>query len=170
MSIDTVNIILVATVVLLATSLSVFVHRTLTHLQGEVRRYRFLHESVLDEAREWEKKALTYSTEARELRFELDESENELDELKGDKFKPVREGEQSAHDFDITLMPDDDVWNLVRQCEDLMPLWELKMPGIATQLPHRRYSEFAQFVGNLCDEHRNREGVERAIDTMACSL
>jgi hypothetical protein len=155
MSIDTVNILLVIALLVLAVGLVVISHRMNTELRDEKRQYKHLYESVRDEANEWENRALAYSVELTEYANKLHAAPHS-DAPPSHDVQPI-DAEQ------IIANSDDPVWDLVEQCRDLMPLWELKRPEIAKCQPHHRYAEFATFIANLCDKHRNREGVAEAI-------
>lgn len=158
MSIDTVNVLLVITLLILAVGLVVISHRINTELRNEKRQYKHMYESVRDEANEWENRALAYSVELTEYANKL-HAVPPSDAPRSHNVQPI-DTEQ------IIANSDDPVWPLVEKCRDLMPLWELKNPGIAAAQPHHRYSQFATFVANLCDEHRNRDGVARAIEIL----
>jgi hypothetical protein len=146
-------------VILLSVGLTAVAHTTIKYLQSENRKYKRLHEDVLDEAHEWEKHALQYAGEIRELAIELEDREIREE-------SPPSHGVQPINTEQIIANSDDPVWSVVEECRDLMPLWELKNPGIAAAQSHHRYAQFATFVANLCDEHRNRDGVARAIEIL----
>lgn len=59
-------------------------------------------------------------------------------------------------------LDDDGLWQFAEENRDLMAQWLLKNPHIAPMQPHRRYSEWATFCGNLPE--RSRIAIELALD------